>query len=134
MTGTEEKRTAEWSPDAIGLDSSDSDEPEVIEEIKTEEFTESKKIAETGKEESEVVEEVPVAVEVEETAMEAETTSSVEAPEVATSAAITPMDTSTASEPQPSSAILDQSSVNSLIPSTLEHTLQLSYPLDSRSD
>ncbi len=90
---------------------------------------ESEKITETGKEASEDVEEVPVAEKEEETAMETETTPSVGAPEVAALAPIIPMETSTAPEPQLSVAILDQSSISSLIPSTLERSLCLSYPL-----
>ncbi len=56
MTGTEEKRIAELSPDVVELENSDSEEPEIIEEVKAKEPTESEKIAETRKEESEVVE------------------------------------------------------------------------------
>ncbi len=74
-TEIEDRRTAKWSPDVIELDSPDcneaepveSGESEVTEEVEAEEPTE--KIIETEKEESDIVEEAPVAVVTEETAM-----------------------------------------------------------------
>ncbi len=145
MKEIEDRKVAQWSPDVIELDSPDSnesveakpaelEEPEVVEKVETDESTESEKVTEPEQKESEVVEEVPVVVETEEIAMEAETTPSVEAPEATALAATVPMDISTASESQPSPAILGQSSTGSLIPSTLECIMQLSYPFDSPED
>ncbi|MCP3684923.1 MAG: hypothetical protein GY861_19855, partial [bacterium] len=132
--GTEERKiTHRLSLDTIILDDSE-DELEIIGEVKTKESAGSEKVAEIEKEESEGVAEVHNAEKEEETAMDTEATSSVGAPEVVASAPVTPMETSTAPKPQPSAAILDQSSASSLIPSTLERALHLSYPFDSYED
>ncbi len=66
--------------------------------------------------------------------MDTEVSPLVGAPEVAASAPVTPMETSATLESQPSAAILDQSSVSALIPTTLECALHLYYPFDSPED
>ncbi|MCP3683329.1 MAG: hypothetical protein GY861_11630, partial [bacterium] len=134
MDGTEERKiTHKSSPDTIVLVDSD-DEPEIIEEIKVKESAGSEKVAEIEREESEGVTEVPIADKGEETAMDTEVMPLVDAPEIAISASVTPMEISTTSESQPSTAILDQSSASSLIPSTLKCALHLYYPFDSPED
>ncbi len=83
MDGTKERRILQPSPDVIELS---DDEPEIVEEIKTKEPARSEKIAETRKEESKGVAEVPIADKEEETAMDTEAPPLVGAPEVAASA------------------------------------------------
>ncbi|MCP3683481.1 MAG: hypothetical protein GY861_12410, partial [bacterium] len=133
MVGTEERKIRHKSPDTIVLVNSD-DEPEIIKEIKVKESAEPEKVAELEKEDSEGDTEVSIADKEKETAMDTETMPSIGVPEVAASVPVTPMEISATSEPQPSAAILDQSSTSSLVPCTLKCALHLYYPFDSSED
>ncbi len=113
---------------------SSDDEPEIVGEVKAKEPVRPEKVAETEKEESGGVAEVSVVVKEEETAMDTDAVPLESAPEIAISASVTPMEILTTLELQPSPAILDQSSTESLIPPILKCPLHLYYPLDSLED